>query len=82
MSNGFLVAEIFSWYYPDAIKMSSFNNGQSLESKMSNWALLKQFIIKNNLEISIELTDATMHCKEGAAILLIENMFQFLTNRP
>jgi hypothetical protein len=33
------------------------------------------------LEIQLDLCDATMHAKDGAAILLIENMFQFLTNR-
>lgn len=42
LSNGFLVAEIFSWYYPDQIRISSFNTGQSLDSKMSNWALIKR----------------------------------------
>ncbi|CAF0705595.1 unnamed protein product [Brachionus calyciflorus] len=82
LTNGFLVAEIFSWYYPDDIKMFTFNNGKSLDSKMSNWSLIKKFIIDNELSISIELIDGTIHCKEGAAILLLENMYQFLTNRP
>jgi len=30
----------------------------------------------------MDLIDETLHCKDGAAILLIENMFQLLTNRP
>lgn len=42
LCNGFLIAEIFSWYYPNDIRMFTFNTGQSLDSKMSNWALLKK----------------------------------------
>lgn len=80
--NGFLVGEIFSWYYPNDVNMYSFNTGLSLDSKMTNWSLLKKFIIKKDLAIPLELADATMHCREGAAILFIENMYQLLTNRP
>ncbi|RNA11136.1 spermatogenesis-associated 4-like isoform X2 [Brachionus plicatilis] len=82
LTNGFLVAEIFSWYYPDEIKMFTFNNGKSLDSKLSNWSLIKKFITKNEMDISNELIDGTIHCKEGAAVLLLENLYQFLTNRP
>ncbi len=107
MSNGFLIAEIFSWYYPEDIRISAFNTGLSLDSKMTNWSIIKRvihifystiaklktlvqnifssnfkFVSKKSLNIPIELIDETMHCKEGAAIILIENMFQLLTNRP
>lgn len=34
-SNGFLVAEIFSWYYPDDVKLMTYNTGQSLDAKMT-----------------------------------------------
>lgn len=81
-ANGFLIAEIFSWYYPNDINMYSFNTGLSLDSKMTNWSLLKKFIIKRDLPIPLELADATMHNREGAAILFIENLYQILTNRP
>lgn len=81
-SNGFLVAEIFSWYYPNEIQMFSFNNGQSLQSKMLNWSVLKKFIVTKNLNISLDIIDATMHSKDGAALSLIENIYQVLTNRP
>ena len=47
-----------------------------------NWSFIKKFIIKKELNISNELVDATMHCKDGAAIMLIENMYTILTNRP
>lgn len=81
MANGFCFAEILSCYYPSEIQMFSFNNGQSLQSKMLNWSILKKFVVTKNINIPIELIDACMHCKEGAAILLVEQMYQCLTNR-
>lgn len=34
------------------------------------------------MNISNELIDGTIHCKEGAAVLFLENLYQSLTNRP
>ncbi len=41
LTNGYLVAEIFSWYFPQEIQMHMYNNGTSLESKLKNWSLLQ-----------------------------------------
>lgn len=41
-SNGYLVAEIFSWYFPQDIQMHSFVNGASIERKMGNWQQLER----------------------------------------
>jgi len=40
VTNGYLVAEVFSWYFPQDIQMHSYNNGKSLDSKQRNWNLL------------------------------------------
>ena len=40
-SNGYLLAEIFSWYFPQDIEMHNFNTGESLVSKQLNWNVLK-----------------------------------------
>ena len=41
-SNGYLVAEIMSWYYDKDIHMHSYSNGTSLQAKLSNWQLLEK----------------------------------------
>ncbi|KAH9519883.1 spermatogenesis-associated protein 4 [Bulinus truncatus] len=80
-SNGYLVAEIFSWYYPQEIQMHSFYNGESLAQKKQNWYLLKNFILRNSFDIKMNDIDGTIHCKEGAAVLLVESMYEILTNK-
>jgi hypothetical protein len=80
-TNGYLVAEIFSWYYPSELSMHSFNKGQSIDSKLKNWSLLRNFIQRHNLTIPEDYIDATIHCKEGGAHLLIKNIYESLTNR-
>ena len=44
-SNGFLVAEIFAWYYPKDIQMHSFSNGASIQTKLGNWRQLERVSI-------------------------------------
>lgn len=81
ITNGYLIAEIFSWYFPQDIQMHSYNNGRSLDSKQKNWDLLKNFIKHHKLDIAADVIEGTIHCKEGAAALLLERMYEILTNR-
>ncbi|KAK2179965.1 hypothetical protein NP493_464g01049 [Ridgeia piscesae] len=80
-SNGYLLAEIFSWYFPQDIEMHNYNTGDSLFSKQLNWMVLKLFIKRSKLDIPNEYIEATLHCKEGGAVLLMERVYQILTNR-
>ncbi|XP_067838230.1 spermatogenesis-associated protein 4 isoform X2 [Heptranchias perlo] len=79
--NGYLVAEIFSWYYPQNIDIGVFNNGVSFPSKLKNWSQLKSFFFKKKLNIPKELIDATIHSKPGGAECLIQHIYTLLTNR-
>jgi len=81
LTNGYLVAEIFSWYFPQDVEMHNYNNGKSLQSKTKNWDLLKLFFRRQKIDIPEEYIDGTIHCKEGAASLLTERIYEILTNR-
>jgi len=81
-SNGFLVGEIFSCYYPTEIEMHSYTNGTSLQTKLGNWSLMKRFFNRNEFDIPKEVIDGTIHCKPGAAELLVVFIYSILTKRP
>ena len=80
-SNGYLVAEMFSWYYPNEIVLHSYNNGTSLQSKLGNWSQLERFFLKKKLTVPKELVEGTIHSKPGAANALAICVFSLLTNR-
>ncbi|XP_053556821.1 spermatogenesis-associated protein 4 [Bombina bombina] len=80
-SNGYIAAEIFSWYFPKDIQLHSYENGTSIANKLSNWSQLEKFFHKRNLNVSKELIDGTIHCKAGAAELLLQDIYVMLTNR-
>jgi len=80
-SNGYLIAEIFSWYYPQEIQMHSFDNGTSIETKTGNWSIIKRFFQRQEYVIPKEEIEGTIHCKPGASQLLVQRIYAILTNR-
>lgn len=81
MSNGFAYAEILHAYFPKEINIFAFVNGRSLNARLLNWSLVKQFISKKNLPIATEYIDATLHGKDGGAEALLEQTYELLTNK-
>ncbi|XP_070613580.1 spermatogenesis-associated protein 4 isoform X2 [Erythrolamprus reginae] len=79
-SNGYLIAEIFSRYFPEDIHMNSFLNGTSLRVKLINWEILEKFFRKRNLKTTRELIDGTIHFKPGAAEMFVQDIYTMLTN--
>ncbi|XP_041463054.1 spermatogenesis-associated protein 4-like [Lytechinus variegatus] len=80
-SNGYLVAEIFSWYYPQDITMHSYDNCSGIQGKLGNWSLLRTFFKKKNIDIPNQLIDGTIHSRPDAAELLVQYLYTNLTNR-
>ncbi|KAM7389100.1 hypothetical protein PAMP_023095 [Pampus punctatissimus] len=76
-SNGYLVAEIFSYYYPSDFPLHSYNKGASLSARQGNWS---RIALKLNLHLMKKLVDGTIHCKPGAAELLVQELYTMLTN--
>ncbi|XP_058381371.1 spermatogenesis-associated protein 4 [Diceros bicornis minor] len=80
-SNGFLIAEIFTIYYPQDLKLSSFENGTSLKVKLDNWAQVEKFLAKKKFKLPKELIHGTIHCKAGVPEILIQEIYTLLTHR-
>lgn len=81
-SNGFLVAEILSRFFPHEIQMHSFDNGSALSKKLDNWDQLAKFFDRKGMPISRPMIDGVVHCKDGAALPLVSTIYTMLTNRP
>ncbi|NXC48754.1 SPAT4 protein, partial [Penelope pileata] len=80
-SNGYLVAEILSRYFPADVQRCAYRDGSSLAARLSNWARLRRFFAKQKLCVAQELIEGTLHCKPGAAESLLQDMYSMLTNR-
>jgi len=80
-ANGFLVAEIFSRYYPGDISMHSFENGQKAYYKKDNWEQLFKFFKKQRLPIHRPDFEAVIEAEAGAAVALVGKIYTMLTSR-
>ena len=50
-TNGCLVAEILSWYYPQDVQLHSISNGASVQARLANWQLIDK---ARDLELHIQ----------------------------
>lgn len=80
-SNGYLVAEILSRYYPKDISMNSFENGTRLAAKCDNWEQIYKVFKRKGLNIAKQEFDAVIHCAPGAAPAFIFHLYNVLTKR-
>uniref|UniRef100_A0A3Q1GNW1 Spermatogenesis-associated protein 4 n=1 Tax=Acanthochromis polyacanthus TaxID=80966 RepID=A0A3Q1GNW1_9TELE len=80
-SNGYLVAEIFFHYYPLSFPLHSYDKGTSLSAKQWNWSQIGRSLQKQSLHLLKEAIDGTIHCKSGAAEVLVQEIYTILTSR-
>mmetsp|Transcript_4227 Transcript_4227/g.10569 ORF Transcript_4227/g.10569 Transcript_4227/m.10569 type:complete len:217 (-) Transcript_4227:345-995(-) len=81
VQNGFLVAEIFSRYFPADIKMHGFANATSSHYKRDNWMQLQQFCNKQNLPLPTDLVEGTAAGLHGAGEALLEHLYTVFTGK-
>ncbi|XP_077388856.1 spermatogenesis-associated protein 4 [Festucalex cinctus] len=81
--SGYHVAEMFCRYYPRDFEMHSYSRGASFSAKQDNWNKIRRTLQKLSLHLSEKLAYGTMHCKPGAAELLVQQVYSVLTkHRP
>jgi len=81
-SNGFLVAEIFSRYYPRDIQMHSYDNGNAYKAKKDNWNQLIKIFSKLGLNLLSNEEAHQIATLEGSvAVEFLIRCYQVLTSR-
>ncbi|OAF68050.1 hypothetical protein A3Q56_04186 [Intoshia linei] len=58
-----------------------FIDGKSFKNKLKNWSILNKFIKKHNIYLPENIIYGTIHSKDSASVILVENIFKLLTNR-
>lgn len=87
ISNGYLVAEIMTRYFPKDVNILNYENGTRLAAKVDNWEQLcrifsKQFSAQAMLHpITKEDIDPVIHCATGHAEAFIFKLYSSLTKR-
>jgi len=81
LTNGWLIAEILSRYYPKDINMLSYDKGTRLATKIDNWEQLFKVFLKHGIPYQKHEFDAVIHCKAGAALMFLYKLYAILTKR-
>ncbi|GBG34370.1 Spermatosis-associated protein 4 [Hondaea fermentalgiana] len=82
-ANGFLVAEMFSRYFPKLIQMHSYDNALRMSARQDNWRQLELVFAKIGFEIDnqTQLIESAMNSQPGASLQIINAAYTFLTAR-
>ncbi|CAI2385624.1 unnamed protein product [Moneuplotes crassus] len=80
-NNGFLIAEIFSRYFPADIQMFSFDYGEGMKSKRDNWNQLIEFFKRRGLPIVIKDIDSLINNDNNSTIEFVKQVYTLLTER-
>ncbi len=82
-SSGFLVAEIFSRYFPNLFFMHSFDNGSSKSKKKNNWHQLVLLFRKIGFtpKREEELVNGVMDSDPTLVVAFLNLVYSFLTSR-
>jgi len=82
-ANGFLIAHIFSSYFPEQFTMHSFDPGSSMEKKKNNWKQLCMLFkkIKFSIRNEMAVVRSIIDCDMDTTIVFINEVYTFLTTK-
>ena len=80
-NNGFLIAEIFSRYFPQEVQMHSFDNAENYSKKKDNWQQLQIFFQKRKIPIVINNIDALILNQQDTTLEFVKQVYSLLTDR-
>jgi hypothetical protein len=76
-----VVAELLSRYFPTSVNMHSFTNDLSTSRRRDNWDQVQKVCKKQRFQLPHELVDGTMREELGAAVALLELLYEHLTQK-
>ena len=74
-SNGFLVAEVLSKYFPADISMHSFQNATSTAEKNLNWGLVAKFLATQGINLTDKTMNAVMSQDQAAVEKFLNQLY-------
>ena len=80
-ANGFLIAEVFSRYYPKHVQLHSFSNGVALHARQDNFEQLSKIFIKVGFECERGMLRDIMRSDPDAAADFLEDAYAYLTSK-
>lgn len=80
-NNGFLIAEIFSRFFPSDISMHTFSNTENYGRKRDNWNQLQLFFNRRKIPITIHSVDALILNEQDTTLEFVKQIYTLLTER-
>lgn len=80
-ANGFLVAEALSRYFPSDFSMYSYSNGTSTATRKDNWEQIQRACRRRGFVLPQDVVTACMEERCGAAVALLEQLYEHLTQK-
>ena len=80
-NNGFLIAEIFSRYFPADISMHTFSNTENYVRKRDNWSQLQLFFQRRMIPITLHSVDALILNEQDTTLEFVKQIYTLLTEK-
>ena len=83
LSNGFVMGEVLSRYFPDEVFVHSFGTGTSKAVRTSNWGLLAKLCVKHSITILDTATLQKVLFQDDAAVCgVFVGLYSHLQKKP